>query len=104
MDATVLSFFAYAANMAVQFADGYLTQDGLTHKLIEGNSITARMFKKIGVAATNGIKIGALPIVAIIVDLNSGWPGALNATLAAVTMYPVVKNFLLLRKNKISIF
>lgn len=104
MDPSVLAFGAYFANSVIQFADGYLTAEGISHKLVESNGITAKLMKKIGITATNAIKIGAVPMVSIIVDLHSGYPGLLNGLIAAATLYPVIHNVRLLRKNKISIF
>lgn len=96
-------FGGYAANMVAQFADSYLTAIGTDHGFKEGNPVTRYLLSKIGEAGTNTIKLGFVPLVFVIVEHITGIPGWLNGLMAAATVPIVVRNFLLLRKNKISI-
>jgi hypothetical protein len=101
-----LAFAMYFLNLLVQFADAYLTEDGLTHKLVEGWGPTKFLFTKIGVTGVNAIKIGALPFLLILVPAiagNIGYAALLNGLMAGVTLPVVVKNLKLLKKNKISL-
>jgi hypothetical protein len=88
----------------MQFADSYLTAVGIKNGFVEGNPVTRFLFKKLGVAGTNAIKIGALPVVGFFVEYYSGLPGAFNGTMAAVTAVAVVSNFIQLKRKKVSIF
>lgn len=106
MDSGILLFVSYASNLVTQWLDSNLTSIGLTHGFKEANPVTRFLMAKLGNAGTNFIKIGAVPFAAMVIGMIShhpeiGYVG--NSVIAAVTLPVVVKNVLLLKKNKIKI-
>src|SRR5579859_1917161 len=103
MDNSTGLFFAYGANLGVQFADSYLTQLALSKGMKEGNPITAALIKKLGVAGAGAVKFGAVPIAMAAFGTAVGYPALPNALMAAVTLPVVIYSIVRLKKMGVSI-
>lgn len=95
-------FGGYGVNLIAQGLDSYLTTIGLDHGLKEGNPVSRFLINKIGSVATTGVKMGAVPLIAVVVESVFKIPGYVNLFMAAATLPIVVRNYFLLKKNKIS--
>jgi hypothetical protein len=97
-----LIFGGYAFNLLAQFGDAYTTKIGLDHGLTEGGKLSSKLFAKIGITATNAIKMGAAPFILALVEAYGHVPG-LNLLVGAATIPFVIHNVIVLKKAKISV-
>lgn len=93
-----------ASSLLTILGDGYTTIVGLQHGFTEGNPIARWLFKKIGQPLT--IFVSAVSVLFLIglisnYDLNASYAFAGIITAGEAAM--VIRNYMMLKKNKISL-
>lgn len=99
--------FGLTALAAVgQFTDTRTTDVALQHGFVEANKFGSWLIKKVGIGAVYAIKSVALPILSEVIFAVAGYPyGVATAAIFAGLGFGLgIHNYLLLRKDKISVF
>lgn len=106
MDADIVMFGGYCANLLMQYVDGEYTHQGLSHGAVELNPVTKFLLNKLGVAGAGAVKWGAMPILGGFLDLQlmkyNTFPCA-NLIMAGITLPVVIWGAIQLKRMKLSI-
>ncbi len=109
----LLLFSAVALALAGQLFDVMTTGVALSHGWVETTAAPAAVIKKLGFTVLAAIKIVvfgiAAPLLTAIIELHFNAPGYLTGSIvgfvsAAVGFYAGIKNYILLKAAKISVF
>lgn len=105
MHQDVTFFLATVLCDAGQYLDARTTEVGLSSGFQEGNAIGSFLLKKLGVTGLYVLKCAALPAVAGIMYGFYGKAGIVaDLVFAGLGFAAGIRNYLMLRKNKVSVF
>jgi hypothetical protein len=113
MTTQLLLFIAVALALAGQLLDVITTEVALSHGWTETVAAPLAVLKKLGSTVLAVVKIVGLgivvPLLTAIIELHFNAPGYLTGSIvgfvsAAVGFYAGIKNYILLKAAKISIF
>jgi uncharacterized protein DUF5658 len=104
----VLFYVADFLAMAGQYLDCQTTDTGLSHGMIEANSLAVKIYSKIGAAGFFALKCIGVPGLAAVAFTSSqsyGWAFGLAVSIpfAVIGFVAGITNYKLLKKNNIPI-
>jgi len=104
MNLDAVFFLTTTAAILGQFSDARTTEVGLDHGFNEGNSVGAKLIKKLGISDVYAIKCGVLPFLGgLLLAFNHELAGIYTESFIAGAGFVFgVLNFLKLRKSNVT--